>query len=62
MDGPQVCEYCGLIAPASARQLDLKGWMWLEPWTSEKVLGLEKPMAFCRPDHLTGEMSRRRLR
>lgn len=61
MDGPQVCAYCGLIAPAAAQQIDMNGWTWLEPWTSEKVLGVAKPLAFCKPEHLVGEMSRRRL-
>lgn len=62
MDGPLICEYCGKAVPASAQHIDMDGWMRLDGWTSETVLGVHRPMSFCRPEHLVEEMSRRRLR
>jgi hypothetical protein len=61
MDGPMTCEHCGATAPASARGLEMDGWLRLDAWISQTVLGIARASAFCRSEHLSAEMSDRRF-
>ncbi len=61
MNGPASCDHCGHRIGA-VRHIERIGWLAIDAWTSQLILGLARPTMFCKPEHVSAEMSRRRFR